>query len=134
MIMKIYTGIDIVEIERLVTAMTRRSSFAERFFTEGERRHALSRGKKMAASYAGIYAAKEAFVKALGTGFRKGKWQDIEIDWENGCPRLSYHGVFAEQVAALGIVSTAVSISHEEKYAVATVTLLGGNNVLGNGK
>ena len=127
--MKIYFGNDIVKISRIQKACERHPQFLERVFTAGEIAHAQGRVQMQWASLAGIYAAKEAAVKALTTGFRKGKFTDVEISWsELGQPMLQWHGVYAEQAQCLGIISASVSISHEKEMAIAGVVLLGDAN------
>ncbi len=130
--MEIYYGTDIVSVLRIKNALTRHPRMSERFFTKGEQAHAEARKAQKAMSYAGIFAAKEAAVKALGCGFRDGQWSDVEIIWENDVPKLSLHGYFAERAEKMDIISVSVSISHEKMYAVAGVTMLGGNYVPGN--
>lgn len=130
--MKLYYGTDLVKIERLAAAMSRHTRLRERLFTAGESAHAEQRGAMEAASLAGIFAAKEAAVKALGTGFAGAKWRDAEIVWEQGAPQLHLYGVLAERAAAKGITGATVSISHEKKYAVAGVVLWGGQDVTDN--
>ncbi len=86
----IRVGTDIIEIHRMEQAIER-DSFLQRVFTEYERNYAWGRNKQAAASFAGIFAAKEACVKALGTGFRHGSWQNIEIThdaWGGTCSYL----------------------------------------------
>ncbi len=72
-------GNDIIEIDRIRCAIEKSKSFRERVYTSHEIDYCESRKKGCYESYAGIYAAKEAFIKALGTGMRHGSWQDIEI-------------------------------------------------------
>ena len=72
-------GNDIIEIDRIRCAIEKSKSFRDRVYTSHEIDYCESRKKGRYESYAGIYAAKEAFIKALGTGMRHGSWQDIEI-------------------------------------------------------
>ena len=107
-------GTDIIEIERIRAAMQRKG-FAERVFTEQERAWLSSSGKNMEESAAGLWCAKEAIAKALGTGFRNGlNMCDIEIGHtELGAPIvLKPHAGFL------------LSISHCKAYATATAILL----------
>ena len=107
-------GTDIVEIERIRSAM-KHSSFMRRVFTEQERAWLDSRGVQAASSAAGLWCAKEAVAKAMGTGFRDGlNLCDIEIGHtELGAPIVCKpHGKFL------------LSISHCESYATATVVWL----------
>ena len=71
-------GNDIIEIDRIRQAIEKSSSFKARVYTIHEIEYCKSRNKGCYESFAGIYAAKEAFIKALGTGMRHGSWQDIE--------------------------------------------------------
>ena len=116
-------GTDIIEIERIETAVAKKA-FAKRVFTTHELSYAISRGKQRAASLAGIYAAKEAFVKALGIGFRQGTFQDIEVRRDDlGAPFIRLSGVFNDIFRKGGFTTIEVSISHCRLYAVAAVIL-----------
>lgn len=116
-------GTDIIEIERIAKAV-KRPNFASRVYTEHELIYANSRGKQKSASLAGMYAAKEAFVKALGTGFRYGSWQDMEIRRDElGAPYMVLTGMFKSMYEASGYTNITVSISHCQAYAVATILL-----------
>lgn len=130
--MKLYYGTDLVKIERLTAAMERHTRLRERLFTAGELAHAEERGAMASASLAGIFAAKEAAVKALGTGFAGASWQAAEVTWVQGAPQLLLHGVLAERAAAKGIAGAALSISHEKDYALAGVVLWGENDAADN--
>lgn len=117
-------GTDIIEVERIEKAVTK-ETFAKRVYTEHELSYAIGRGKQKAASLAGMYAAKEAFVKALGIGFRQGSFQDIEIrrdEW--GAPYIVLSGVFKDVYEKSGFSELTVSISHCRLYAVATVVIV----------
>ncbi len=117
-------GIDIVEISRIADMARRHRASLGRFFTEQELAYCQQRQRQEHASLAGIFAAKEAFFKSLGTGFRRGKWTDVEVTHtELGAPVLRLHGVYAGYAAA----KPAVSISHDGAYAVAQVVCLLGN-------
>lgn len=117
----IRVGTDIIEIHRMEQAIGR-DSFLQRVFTDYERNYAWERNKQAAASFAGIFAAKEACVKALGTGLRHGSWQDIEITHDAwGAPVLTCTGYFGQQMKALGYETMQVSISHCREYATSTV-------------
>ncbi|SUP40726.1 holo-ACP synthase [Veillonella criceti] len=116
-------GTDIIEIERIAKAVTK-SHFATRVYTSQELAYATSRGKQRDASLAGMYAAKEAFVKALGTGFRDGSWQDLEVCRDKlGAPYMVLQGVFKDLYTSRGFTQLEVTISHCRTYAVATVLL-----------
>lgn len=112
-------GVDIIEIDRIEKAMKKTDRFLTRLFTEREIAYFTSKNMK-AESVAGNFAAKEAVVKALGTGLRGFQWTDIEIlRDELGKPVVYlYNG--ADQVAKdLEISQIMLSISHCKTYAVA---------------
>ena len=119
------TGIDIVEVERIARAIEQYGDrFLQRIFTEGERRYCESKANRIE-RYAARFAAKEAAMKALGTGWSHGiRWQDIEICREpSGRPTIKFHGNAAEFAAKLGATRVAVSISHTSAQAMAHVIL-----------
>ena len=119
------TGIDIIEIERIKLAMET-PAFARKFFTAQEIVYCDSRKSGRFSSYAARFAAKEAFVKALGTGFRGGRFREISIENdENGCPQVQLSGYYKDVFAKRKIKKIHVSLSHCEKYAVAQVILEG---------
>jgi holo-[acyl-carrier protein] synthase len=126
----IYTGVDIVELDRIERAVTRWGErFLARVFTPGERRDSGSRPASLAARW----AAKEAAAKALGLGVRgigaaaRGaasalRWHDLEVRRDaRGQPLLVLHGAAAARAAELGWRSVALSLSHGRDYAVAFV-------------
>lgn len=116
-------GIDIVEVYRIAETMTRTPRFATRVFTEAERAHCDAKGAAAAQSYAGRFAAKEAFLKALQTGWRgKITWQDIEIlSDDQGVPSLHISGEASKLFADSGATRMHVSISHTAEHAIAQV-------------
>ena len=119
-------GNDIIEIKRIADAINKSGLFLQRLFTEDEIAYCESRNKGKYESYAGIYAAKEAFLKALGTGLRKGSWLDIEIDHDkSGAPFIRLQGVFKEIYDEKGYKNILVSISHCRSYAMSTVIFEG---------
>ena len=90
-------GTDLIEINRIQHAIERSERFLKRVYTSQEIAYCESKHKGMYQSYAGIYAAKEAFLKALGTGLRYGSWQDIEVGHTDlGAPKLYITGPFRE--------------------------------------
>ncbi len=103
-----------------------RGGVIERVFTPGERAYCLAR-KDPAPHLAARFAAKEAFLKALGLGLRDGlSWQDLEVVRDAlGRPSLVLGGRAAELVAARNIAAVHLSYSHDGDYAVATVILEG---------
>lgn len=118
------TGIDIVEVERIGKALEGSSSMVNRVFTEGEREYCEQR-KNRNQHFAGRFAAKEAALKALGTGWNEGiRWQDVEITADaKGKPELSFHRRAEEIFRQMGASSAHVTITHAEAYAVAMVVL-----------
>ncbi len=127
--MQIYQGVDIVEISKLRRVLQKNGSFLEDVFTEKERAYCLSH-KNHLVHLAGRFAAKEACMKALGTGLPVGSsgktLQDIEVvNHPSGRPELSLKGWVARISKKKLITQKSVSISHSGDYAVATVILLG---------
>lgn len=120
-------GTDVARIARFERAVARHGErFVERILGPDERVVFLERGRS-SAFLAKRFAAKEAFVKALGTGLRDGlSWQDIQVDNDAlGRPRLSLSGRAYELTVAAGVTSTHVSLSDEADVAVAFVLLEG---------
>ena len=117
-------GIDLVEIHRIKKAMER-PLFVQRIFTQAEQTYCDSRGRQSAASYAARFAAKEAVMKALGTGLAGGgTWHDIEVlPDELGKPIMSLSGVFGQLSQSLGVTRIHVSLSHAQEMATAQVLL-----------
>lgn len=117
------TGIDIVEVPRIAQSIERFGErFLKRVFTASEIRYCESKANRNE-RFAARFAAKEAAMKAIGTGMRGGvTWKDFEVGREpSGRPTMLLHGK-AEQVAlTLGVRRTHVSVSHTEEYAVAYV-------------
>jgi holo-[acyl-carrier protein] synthase len=112
-------GIDVVDIGRFAQTLERTPGMRQRLFTEPE----LSRPL---ASLAARFAAKEALAKALGAPAGL-SWLDAEIRTDdNGRPSLSLSGSVAALAAELGVVQTAVSMSHDAGIASAVVVLEGG--------
>jgi len=118
-------GIDIAEVYRIRDTIARTPRFSARVFTDAEREYCESKGAAAAQSYAGRFAAKEAFLKALKTGWRgKIAWQDIEIVLdENGAPSLNITGEAAVILEKLGANRVHLSMSHTTEHAVAEVIL-----------
>lgn len=125
--MIIGTGIDIVEIDRIREAHSRWGDrFIDRIFAQGEVEGAGHRADKYP-YLAARFAAKEAFLKALGTGLSMGvSWKDIEVKREKGQrPFFCISGRAGEILAQKGAKEAHLSISHEKRYAVAQVILEG---------
>jgi len=118
-------GIDIVEVYRIRETISRTPRFVERVYTTGERAYCEAKGAAAAQSFAARFAAKEAFLKALQTGWRgKITWQDIEIiSGENNVPRLEIFGEAKNILENLGANHMHLSMSHTTDHAVAQVIL-----------
>lgn len=112
-------GNDIIEIDRVQKLILEHGQkFLDKIFTKAEQEY-CSRFKDSASRYAGRFAAKEAIVKALGTGFSQGiSWLDVEaVNDERGKPMVRLHGKAGEMFAGVGVI---LSISHCRTFAVAT--------------
>ena len=121
-IMIIGLGTDIVEIDRVRSMIDRHGdAFLKRCFTEREIEYA-DRHRDAAVRFAGRWAAKEAVVKVLGTGFVKGiTFHDIEVlPMETGQPRIELTGGAGDIAIQMGIGSVLITISHAKLYATAT--------------
>ena len=118
-------GIDIVEVYRISETIQRTPRFVERVFTERERAYCESKGAAAAQSYAARFAAKEAFLKALKTGWRgKITWHDMEIlNDALGVPNLEIKGEARALLENLGANKIHLSMSHTTDHAVAQVVL-----------
>jgi len=119
------TGIDITEVPRIAQAITRYGDrFLRRIFTEGEIQYCESKANRME-RYAARFAAKEAAMKALGTGWNHGiRWRDVEVRREpGGRPTIAFHGKAAEFAAKLGAARVALSLTHTASEAIAQVIL-----------
>ena len=119
------TGIDIAEVPRIRQSIERFGlRFLQRIFTEGEMRYCDSKANR-AERYAARFAAKEAAMKALGTGWNDGvRWRDCEVVRKpGGRPTIQFHGRASEFAAKLGVKNAALSISHTEEQAIAQVIL-----------
>jgi holo-[acyl-carrier protein] synthase len=119
------TGIDIAEVPRIRETIERFGArFVERIFTEGEIRYCDSKANRVE-RYAARFAAKEAGMKALGTGWNFGvRWRDIEVARKPGSrPTLLFHGKAAEFAARLGAKNVALSLTHTAEQAMAFVIL-----------
>lgn len=119
--MMLTVGTDIIEIDRILAAIEKRGkTFLDRLFTEEEQRYCddYRDQKRRAASYAGRFAAKEAVVKALGTGFGKEvSWHDITISRTvKGKPIATLSSTIQKQFPGIKLE---ISISHCRNYATA---------------
>jgi holo-[acyl-carrier protein] synthase len=119
------TGIDIAEVPRIAEAIQRHGQrFLHRVFTEGEIAYCDSKANRIE-RYAARFAAKEAGMKALGTGWNHGvRWRDVEVCRQpGGRPTIAFHGKAAEFAAKLGTKNVALSLSHTAEQAIAQVIL-----------
>jgi holo-[acyl-carrier protein] synthase len=121
------TGIDLAEVARIREAAEKYGRrFLERVFTPAEIAY-VERKANRYERYAARFAAKEAAMKALGTGWRRGvRWQDFEVrNQASGRPTLLLHGVAAEIARRLGVERIHLSLTHTETIAQAFVILEG---------
>ena len=123
--MIISIGIDIIEVRRVRETIERTPRFAERVFTAAERAYCESRGAVAAQHYAARFAAKEAALKALQTGWSGGiSWQDVEVSAkESGAPLVFFHGRARELYLESGATAAHISIAHTTEHAIAQVIL-----------
>lgn len=123
--MIISIGIDIIEVARVREVMARTPRFVERVYTNTERAYCDGRGAVAAQHYAARFAAKEAALKALRTGWTGGiAWQDIEVvSTDSGAPMLRFHGRVRELYEQSGATAAHLSISHTTEHAIAQVVL-----------
>ncbi len=122
------SGIDLVEIGRIQQAVDRYGErFLNRVYTPAEQAYSL-RKRTSAESLAARFAAKEAAAKALGTGISQGvNWLEIEVTREpGGRPGLRFHGRAAQIAARMGVTRAALSLTHTDKLAMASVVLEAG--------
>lgn len=115
------TGVDIIEISRVRGVLERyRQRFLERVYTPGEINYCRGRAPNLAARF----AAKEATMKALGTGVRGVGWKDIEVvRQESGAPSIRLQGRAKARAQRLGVREISLSLSHSREYAVAFVVI-----------
>ncbi len=128
--MIIGTGIDVVNIDRMEGVMKRwGDAFLHRLFTEQEIAF-CQKNIRPSTGFAARFAAKEAFLKAIGLGLRGGiQWIDIEVRNDAlGKPLLFFHGKVPEVLTALHVKKSFLTLSHEHPYAVAHVLLEGGDH------
>ncbi len=118
-------GTDIVSVARISDLLQRHDErFLNRCFSLDEIEYANNRGLGRAASLAGRWAAKEAFLKALGRSVTHIPYGDVEVvRSEDGPVTLKLHGRAAEEMALVGASGSILSISHEKEFAIATVLL-----------
>jgi holo-[acyl-carrier protein] synthase len=118
-------GLDATEITRVAATIERYGArFLRRIFTDGEIAY-CTRRREPAIHFAGRFAAKEAAMKALGTGRSLGVlWRDVEVVRGGGPPRLMFHGGAARRFAAMGGQSSLLTITHAQTLALAQVLIL----------
>ena len=114
-------GVDLVELWRLKDVLDRwGQAFLDRIYTPDEQVYCRGRIPQLAARF----AAKEAVMKALGTGIRGVGWRDIEVTRRRGqAPQIALHNRGAARAARMGMIQVAVSLSHSRDYAVASVVM-----------
>jgi holo-[acyl-carrier protein] synthase len=115
------TGVDIIEISRVRRVLDKYGQrFLSRVYTQGEIDYCRGRAPNLAARF----AAKEAAMKALGTGVRGVGWKDIEVvRQESGAPSIKLHGRAQARAKRLGVLDISLSLSHSQEYAVAFVVI-----------
>ena len=121
------TGVDLAEVDRIRQAIERHGQrFIERIYTPAEIAYVERKANRFE-RYAARFAAKEAGMKALGTGWAGGiTWHDFEvINLPSGRPTLAFHGRAAEIAAKLGVRRVALSLTHTREQALAMVILEG---------
>ncbi len=121
--MVIGVGCDIIEIERIKKAVMR-TAFVKRVYADCETAYCSSRGKQAAASFAARFAAKEAILKALGTGLRGGSLTEIVVtNDEFGKPQVELSGYHLALAQTQGVERINISLSHNQTMAVAYVVM-----------
>jgi holo-[acyl-carrier protein] synthase len=121
------TGVDLAEVGRIRDAITRYGRrFIERIYTPAEIAYVERKANRFE-RYAGRFAAKEAGMKAIGTGWRRGvRWQDFEVtNLPSGRPTLKLHGEAARVAEQLGVKLISLSITHTAELGMAHVILEG---------
>ena len=119
------TGVDLAEVDRIQHSIERfGEKFVNRIYTPGEIAYVQRKANKYE-RYAARFAAKEAGMKAIGTGWRRGvRWQDFEVaNLPSGKPTLRLHGVAAEVAAKLGVKHISLSMTHTALQGMALVIL-----------
>lgn len=121
-------GIDMVETARIAEMLKDHGvRFLDRCFTQGERDYVAANPARQAEHLAGRFAAKEAILKVLGTGWSNGiAWTEAEVVREaSGRPTVRLHGRCAQVAAGLGITQWHLSITHTGAYAMASAIGMG---------
>jgi len=121
------TGVDLTEVDRIRAAIARYGRrFIDRIYTPAEIAYVERKANRFE-RYAGRFAAKEAGMKAIGTGWRRGvRWQDFEVaNLPSGRPTLKLHGEAARVADELGVKLISLSITHTAQLGMAHVILEG---------
>lgn len=116
-------GIDLAEIERVAALLEKYPRFAQRCFTEHEQEYAF-RFANPSRRFAARFAGKEAVMKSMGTGWRRIRWQDVEITG-GGKPTVRLSGTAQARADHLGVVGFEVSITHTDTDAMVFAIALG---------
>jgi len=120
------SGVDLAEVPRIREAIERFGDrFVRRVYTPAEIAYVERRRAGRFERYAARFAAKEAGMKAIGTGWRHGvRWQDFEVaNLPSGKPTLRFHGKAAEFAERLGVKNIALSLTHTAETGLAVLTL-----------
>jgi holo-[acyl-carrier protein] synthase len=120
-------GLDVTEISRIQYMLERYGArFHDRIYTSGEIAYCRRR-RDQASSFAARFAAKEAGMKALGTGRSRGVlWRDIEVVRTFGPPQLQFHGGAARRFSEMRGTRALLTLTHSGQLAIAQVILIGG--------
>lgn len=116
-------GVDLADIDRVERVLERYPRFAERCFTDHERAYAF-RFAKPARRLAARFAGKEAVMKSLGTGWRRIRWQDVEITG-GGAPTVRLSGTASRRAEMLGVTGVLVTITHTDTSALVMAIAVG---------
>ena len=119
------TGVDLAEVPRIQASIERfGEKFIHRIYTPREIAYVERKANKFE-RYAARFAAKEAGMKAIGTGWRRGvRWQDFEVaNLPSGKPTLLLHGVAAKFAEKLGVKNVSLSLTHTRELGMAHVIL-----------
>ena len=119
------TGVDLAEVHRIRASIERFGDrFIQRIYTAAEIAY-VERKANRYERYAARFAAKEAGMKAIGTGWKRGvTWQDFEVtNLPSGKPTLRFHGVAAQIAGRLGVRNVSLSLTHTSELGMAHVIL-----------
>jgi holo-[acyl-carrier protein] synthase len=119
-------GLDATEVPRIAALLRQYGDrFKQRVYTAGEIVYCERKTRGAAASYAARFAAKEAAMKAIGTGLSRGvSWRDLEVVRRYGPPQLQFHREAARYLAALGATRALLTLTHTADLAIAHVLLV----------